>query len=63
MAVIRGRGLGLEVVLSGHDLDDAVARLEAKLAEQPGFYRGTTATVAFSGIEPGSFGAGGADWP
>lgn len=53
MAVIRGRGLGLEVVLSGHSsLDDAVAALETKLSEQPGFYRGTAATVLFDGDAP-----------
>jgi septum site-determining protein MinC len=39
--------MGLEIALAGRDLDEAYAELEARLAEQPGFYRGTSATAIF----------------
>jgi septum site-determining protein MinC len=46
MAVLRGRGLGLEIALGGRDFEDALAELQGKLAERPGFYAGTNATAA-----------------
>ena len=45
MAVLRGRGLGLEVGLAERDFEEALVELEGKLGEQPGFYSGTPATV------------------
>lgn len=46
MAVLRGKGLGLEVALGGRDFEDALTELQGKLAERPGFYSGTPATAA-----------------
>lgn len=46
MAVLRGRGLGLELALGGRDFEDALAELQSKLGERPGFYAGTPATAA-----------------
>lgn len=46
MAVLRGRGLGLEIALGGRDFEDALAELQSKLGERPGFYAGTPATAA-----------------
>lgn len=46
MAVLRGKGLGLEIALGGCDFEDVLAELQSKLAERPGFYRGTPATAA-----------------
>ena len=46
MAVLRGRGLGLEIALGGCDFEDALAELQSKLGERPGFYAGTPATAA-----------------
>ncbi len=46
MAVLRGRGLGLEIALGERDFDEALAELEGKLSERPGFYSGTQATAA-----------------
>lgn len=45
--VLRGRGIGLEIVLSESDLEDALAELDARLAEQSEFYRGSSATAVF----------------
>jgi septum site-determining protein MinC len=45
MSLIRGRGLGLELNFAGWDFDAALAELQARLAEQPDFYRGSPATV------------------
>jgi septum site-determining protein MinC len=45
MNVLRGTGRGLEVVLSEGDLDAALAELNARLARQPEFYRGSSATA------------------
>jgi septum site-determining protein MinC len=50
--MIRGKGLGLEVVLSEHDLGRALADLDAHLAEQPEFYRGGSATALFGESVP-----------
>jgi septum site-determining protein MinC len=46
MAVLRGKGLGLEIALGGRDFEDALAELQSRLAERPGFYAGTPATAA-----------------
>ncbi len=45
MSVLRGTGRGLEVVLSEEDLDAGLAELDARLARQPEFYRGSSATA------------------
>jgi septum site-determining protein MinC len=47
MALLRGKGLGLEVVFAGRDIDEALLELEARLSERPDFYRGTGATAVF----------------
>ncbi|MGZ6119876.1 MAG: septum site-determining protein MinC [Vulcanimicrobiaceae bacterium] len=52
MTLLRGRGLGLEVVLAERDLDEALAELESRLSERPDFYRGSSATAAFGGRIP-----------
>lgn len=52
MTLLRGKGLGLEVVLAGRDFAEALLELEAKLASQPGFYRGTEATAVYGDAEP-----------
>jgi len=46
MAVLRGKGLGLEIALGGRDFEEALAELQSKLDERPGFYTGTSATAA-----------------
>ncbi len=46
MAVLRGKGLGLEIALGGRDFEEALAELQSKLSERPGFYAGTPATAA-----------------
>ena len=52
MTLVRGKGLGLEIVLSEHDLDVALADLETRLGEQPDFYRGSRATAVFGHAVP-----------
>jgi len=52
MALLRGRGLSLEVMLAERDFDAALAELEARLAERSEFYRGTRATAAFGSSLP-----------
>lgn len=51
MTLIRGRGLGLAIMLAGRDIDSALVELQAKLTERPGFYRGSPA-VAIVGPDP-----------
>jgi septum site-determining protein MinC len=46
MAVLRGKGLGLEIALGGRNFEDAFSELQGKLGERPGFYYGTAATAA-----------------
>jgi septum site-determining protein MinC len=46
MAVLRGKGSGLEVALGGRDFEEALAELQGKLGERPGFYTGSSATAA-----------------
>ncbi len=52
MAAVRGKGQGLEIVLTEDDLARACEDLDARLARQPGFYRGSVATVVFDGSVP-----------
>jgi septum site-determining protein MinC len=52
MTLLRGKGLGLEVVLVGRDFTEALLELEGRLAEQPGFYRGTQAVAVYGDAEP-----------
>jgi len=49
VTLLRGRGLGLEISLAGRDPDEALAELELRLGERPGFYRGSFATAAIPG--------------
>ncbi len=49
MAVLRGKGTGLEIALGGRDFEAAFAELQGKLGERPGFYNGTNATAALNG--------------
>ena len=54
VALLRGKGLGLELVFAGRELGEAFEELEARLAERPGFYRGTSAIVNFGNAPPSS---------
>jgi septum site-determining protein MinC len=47
VTLLRGRLDGLEVTLSGRDLAEALDELEARLAEQPTFYRGASAVANY----------------
>ncbi len=46
MAVVRGKGTGLEIALGGCDFELSLAELRGKLSERPHFYDGTPATAA-----------------
>lgn len=52
VTLLRGRLDGLEVTLGGRVLEEALAELEARLAEQPSFYRGSSAVVNFGETAP-----------
>jgi septum site-determining protein MinC len=52
VTLLRGRLDGLEVALCGRDLEEALAELEARLAEQPSFYRGASAVASFGDNAP-----------
>jgi septum site-determining protein MinC len=52
MTLLRGRGLGLELMLAGRDFAEALAELGARLAERPDFYRGTRATAVVGSPPP-----------
>lgn len=52
VTLLRGRLDGLEVALSGRDLEEAFAELEARLGEQPEFYRGSSAVANFGDNAP-----------
>jgi septum formation inhibitor MinC len=52
VTLLRGRRQGLEVALAGRRLDEALDELEARLAERPGFYRGTPAVARFGNTLP-----------
>ncbi len=47
MTLLRGRLDGLELALCGRDLGEALDELEARLAEQPTFYRGASAVANY----------------
>ncbi len=52
VTLLRGRRDGLEVTLSERELEASLEELEARLAEQPGFYRGSSAVVNFGSAYP-----------
>jgi len=52
VTLLRGRRDGLEVTLAGRDVADALIELEARLAEQPSFYRGASAVASFGEVLP-----------
>jgi len=52
VTLLRGRLDGLEVTLGGRVLEEALAELEARLAEQPSFYCGSSAVVNFGDTAP-----------
>lgn len=54
MTLLRGRGMGLEIMLAGRDFNEALVELSARIAERPDFYRGTNATAVFGAVPPGS---------
>jgi septum formation inhibitor MinC len=49
---LRGRRDGLEVSLSERDFEEACDELEARLAERPSFYKGSSAVVNFGDACP-----------
>ena len=49
MTLLRGRRDGLEVSLDQRDFEEACDELRARLAEQPSFYRGSSAVANFGG--------------
>lgn len=52
VALLRGRGQGLEIALAGRDIGEALDELDARLAERPGFYRGCAAVAALGATAP-----------
>lgn len=52
VTLLRGRLDGLEVTLAGRDLAQAMEELEARLAEQPSFYHGSSAVANFGETAP-----------
>lgn len=52
MALLRGKGTGIEVVFGDREFEEALLELEGRLSERPGFYRGTAATVVFGSQLP-----------
>jgi septum site-determining protein MinC len=54
VTLLRGRRDGLEVTLSPGDLEQGFVELEARLTEQPSFYRGASAIVNFGAGSPSS---------
>ena len=52
MALLRGRRQGLEIAFAGREFGEALEELEARLAERPGFYRGSSAVAAFGQTLP-----------
>lgn len=52
VTLLRGRLDGLEIALADRDLAEALDELGARLAEQPTFYRGSTAVANFGTIAP-----------
>jgi septum site-determining protein MinC len=51
VTLLRGRRDGLEVSLDQRDFEGACDELRARLAEQPSFYRGSSAVVNFGSTE------------
>ncbi|MBV9973115.1 MAG: hypothetical protein JO135_07240 [Candidatus Eremiobacteraeota bacterium] len=47
MAVLRGKGRGIELDFSERPFDEALNELEERLAANPGFYSGSAATAVF----------------
>jgi septum site-determining protein MinC len=52
MALLRGKGTGIEVVFADRAFDEALLELEGRLSERPDFYRGTAATAVFGSQLP-----------
>jgi septum site-determining protein MinC len=52
VTLLRGRLDGLEVALGGRDLEEALEELQARLVEQPSFYRGSSAVANFGAVLP-----------
>jgi septum site-determining protein MinC len=53
--LLRGTAAGLEFVFGDEPFEEASAEVFARLAERPGFYRGSRATAVFVGVEiPGA---------
>ena len=52
MALLRGKGMGIEVVFGDRSFDEALLELEERLSERPDFYRGTAATAVFGARLP-----------
>jgi septum site-determining protein MinC len=52
VTLLRGRKQGLEVALAGREVGAALDELHARLAERPGFYRGTVAVATFGTTRP-----------
>ena len=52
VTLLRGRRDGLEVTLSERNLEEACDELKARLAEQPSFYRGSSAVANFGATLP-----------
>ncbi|MFY9719992.1 MAG: hypothetical protein WAK16_10150, partial [Candidatus Cybelea sp.] len=52
VTLLRGRRDGLEVTLSPLDLQEGFIELQARLTEQPSFYRGAAALVNFGAALP-----------
>jgi len=50
--MLRGTTDGLEFVFAGRPFDDAWAEIAERLAQSPGFYRGSEATAIFDGQAP-----------
>jgi septum site-determining protein MinC len=52
VTLLRGRLDGLEVALAGRDFGEALDELEARLAEQPSFFRGASAIANLGAVVP-----------
>jgi septum site-determining protein MinC len=52
VTLLRGRRDGFEVTLSERDFEQACDELKARLAEQPSFYRGSSAVANFGAVQP-----------
>lgn len=52
VTLLRGRRDGLEVAVSAIDLEEGFTGLQARLIEQPSFYRGAAAVANFGSAQP-----------